>query len=261
MKVLLNHFRVHGAVHAIWVIAVLIFVIAALILMRPNGNAVGEYIAFAASIASLALAIVAIGQSLIANQSFSETVGVLRSSGVNLEQTARNIADTSAALSQQAERMVGEISGLPPAFREISAKIDALRTPQAESDQSLKDAEKVGKPGNRLLENSSVDGVTIGLYVLARSIETKKIIETRAIFPPKTEWDYFVAGVLHTIRTAEPLGIKLSFTRDGARFLFTVQEAGTFDHASVTKSLESFREGALFEKKELVDTYFASDEA
>jgi hypothetical protein len=122
MKALREHLRLHGAVHAVWTIAMLLGIVAALLLMSPNGNAVGEYIAFATSIASLVLAVVAIGHALIANQSFSETVGSLKTSTDGVQAAAREICTVSVELSHQSERLIGEFSELPPAVRAISAR-------------------------------------------------------------------------------------------------------------------------------------------
>lgn len=65
-----SHMQRHGFVHALWTISILILIIASLLLGLPNGNLIGDYIAFSASIAPLVLAVVAIFYSIISNHPF-----------------------------------------------------------------------------------------------------------------------------------------------------------------------------------------------
>ena len=116
------HFQKYGFVHAFWLITILIMIIAGLLLRAPSGDKIGDYIAFAASIASLVLAIVVIFYSMISNQGFSETVGSLKTLATTVHESANDIKLVSSDFVDKASEIFGELSEIRPEVRAISEK-------------------------------------------------------------------------------------------------------------------------------------------
>jgi hypothetical protein len=215
-----------------------------------------NYVSFATTITSLFLGVIAIFYSMISNQAFSETTGSLKESVNNIQIAAQNISETSSNLLEQTGQMMGEISDLPPAFKEISAKIDALSVPQREA------IEKTGKAGKvsaqpYLLQHSTIAAVVVSTYIIACAIRTEKRIVTAEIFAPLSEWDFIIAGVLHGLRAAAPLGLKLDFSKQEASLVFSVSDKGTMEWEEIIKYVETSANKTIMSKKKTVDQYFS----
>lgn len=261
MEALRRHFKLHGAIHAMWIIACLLATIAALLLIMPNGSAVGEYIAFAASIASLVLAVVAIGQTLIANQSFSETIGSLKAVAENVEKTAQNIAGSSASLSQQSEALVSHAEKLPTALASLSDKIDKTIFAEAEVG-SAKTATDTIDPGTLKILERSRFGTRIILYLLARAAQSAKSVDALKVFgSEKTDdkiWSGILAGHLLAIQAFEPCGLKVEQAKDEKGELtaeFKVTSFGTLNGAEIITYINEKESGDAAKKK--ADEYFS----
>ncbi|WP_426264142.1 hypothetical protein [Sphingomonas sp. PWP1-2] len=147
-----EHFRIHGAVHAFWIISILVLIITALLLLVPNGSFLRDYISFASSIASIILAIIAIFYSMFSNQSFSEMVGSLQSSVQNTSQSSAKLEDASNFLTTLADRVSTEISSLSPRFDAVENKIEkGLLTDRIVNSSNLN-----GKMGQRPIIRTSL---------------------------------------------------------------------------------------------------------
>jgi hypothetical protein len=257
MDALRSHFKAHGSVHAVWLIAVLIGIIAALLLIMPNGKSVGDYIAFAASIASLVLAVVAIGQSLIANQSFSETIGSLRASAENVETAARNIADTSNTLSDQSERMIGEVSRLPPAFEELSSRLNERLTPPAFSSGAEEGEPPLLSNPMSLFDNTSYGGKAT-LYIASLARTYSKPIELDKIFQDAV-WQNFVAGYLQALIVSPSFGLKIRLSSEGGGTKFLVDDMGEFPMSDIISQFRNAAQLIQDQNQKRIDSYFAND--
>jgi hypothetical protein len=232
VEVIAHHFRRHGAVHATWVISILIAVIAALLLILPNGNSVGNYIAFAASIASLVLAVVAIAQSLVSNQGLSETLGSLRTAAHTLSDASLNVETASAALDSKIELVVGQVARVPEAVEALSAKFDARQalTSAAESDISEVE-EQQGQSATRQKVSGLKLGTQVSVYAIAKSLK-----ENVAFNPAKLEldeklkpWRSILAGAIIVLHDLKPFGMEIeSFKVDNFGY-FKATSLGELD--------------------------------
>ncbi|HEY0027010.1 MAG TPA: hypothetical protein VGC35_04000 [Allosphingosinicella sp.] len=201
------HFRRHGFIHAGWVIFVLILAIAGLVIVTPAGESLTKYVSFAATVTSLFLGAIAIFYSMISNQSFSETVGSLKSSADDVQIAAKNIADTSTALSGQSERLIEQVSLVPASVNKLSADIaERMEVYAAVEDRPSKE---ITKP-----QNGSNIGAVMAMYAVALAANNGREIDTAAI---KEETDeYFggiLMGVLSAIKMFEPCGVKIEQVR------------------------------------------------
>lgn len=263
MESLREHFRSHGAVHALWLISVLLAIIAALILMSPNGAAVGEYIAFATSIASLVLAVVAIGQTLISNQGFSETVGALRSSADNIQVTARNIADSSSLLSQKAEFISEQAEKVPSVVEALSAKLDDRIFRKSSAEISQADAIGPGRKTEQIYGGSTF-GTIMCLYAMSKAFKENKAIDTSSILSgikAQIGMSGVMLGFLNAMRDLGSCGIVVDYALSDNRHLYRVTNMGSIDPDIVISLFEKYddKEGNL--ERASIDNYFSNYDA
>ncbi|HEX8309040.1 MAG TPA: hypothetical protein VF645_11560 [Allosphingosinicella sp.] len=254
MEALRQHLRNHGVVHSLWTIAVLLLIIAALILATPDGKSVGEYIAFATSIASLVLAVVAIGHALVANQSFSETVGSLKSSAEDVKNAASNVCEVSNVLSKQSDRLLEEVVSLPPAVRALSDKLEAsLLRPSAPASGEAHELPLGPSSDQDVYHAKMAAGVRASLYLIVRSFATGKPIDTNQIFPNDL-WRHWTDGVLHAAVTFQPYGALLVA---GDSSDVKVLGIGSLDPLRVEKSVREIMGNGHAEVIRAIDTYFS----
>ena len=244
------HMEKHLKVHLVWLIIVLSLCTVALIVYQPDADKVNAFISFAATLSSLFLAIVAIFYSMVANQGFSSTLGFLQSSSANVESAARNISETSAALSGQSEKLISELVLLNPTVMGIAEKIDRL-SPSANSEV----AQKITSAGSSLKSRNV--GTTISLYLLVRSFEEKKPIVTGLVFPDRLTWDNYASGFLEAIYLLSPLGIEIERGKQLAPERdYVIKSLGSLDPDSVKKATTTSKEDTVINLKPVVDAYF-----
>lgn len=251
-----SHMRAHGAVHALWTISLLVLIVASLLLGLPNGNLIGDYIAFAASIASLVLAVVAIFYSIISNQSFSETVGTLKSSAEIVKSAADRVCDVSMTLNDQSERLINEVLALPPAVQAISDKIDTKFAPSSNAlDSEGKGQAESDQPLNKI----KTVGAILALYVVGASYRNGKEVDADLMLPKHAIWSNYVAGFLHSLYMFCPGGIGLVRKNNTGTGIYTVTTLGKFKEDDFFAQIAKNDSPDLALMKSLVDNYFSGE--
>ncbi|MBV8688278.1 MAG: hypothetical protein JOZ90_16105 [Alphaproteobacteria bacterium] len=258
-----SHFQKHGIVHSVWLFSILLLTIAALLLEVPNGVIIRDYISFAASIASLILALVAIFYSFIANQGFSGSIEGLSRSSVDLQSAAKNINDTSAALSEQSERLMTEFSVLRPAVQGIAKRMESL-SPLAEgpAPESKAGHLPITAMGSEEAEFSAAVskprgiGATMTLYMIARSAQTGKKIDLRVIAGAQPIWEYYCSGFLDSIYQFSPFGIELSRTPEEDAATYVVHSLGIGDISELFSAVGMSVNKEMATIKAAIDDYF-----
>lgn len=251
------HIAKYGMVHALWLISILVLIIAFLLLNLPDGAMIGDYIAFAASIASLVLAVVAIFYSIIFNQGFSETVGVLKGSADDVKLAASQICDVSTQLNGQSDRLLGEFSQLSPAVLAISDKLDRSLQPSAE----IGDVSSPSEPGNKeeeFLSKFVSGGSAIAIYALALSSLTKIRMTPFKMFPSDLAWQNYISGFL----TSSSLLADMTIRREdqGADETFIVESLGSLTPGTIIEWFNSRSGRISHNMKPVVDKYFGFGE-
>ncbi len=221
-----------------WTVAVLLAIIAALLLRLPNGSAVGEYISFSASIASLVLAVVAIGQALVANQGFSETVGTLRSSSDELRSAATNIAETSATLNQRCEDIIGQVAKVPAAVEALGAKLDEQVASAVKPEVPVRG---LGDDVTYDIINNMPMGGQLSLYVLAKSFVSGKAFDTSDVFSKDTHylWTGVLLGFIFSVMGMNRFNIKVDTIHRGMDTFYKVSSLGDVNAKTCIETLES----------------------
>lgn len=255
MKQIATHFRRHGLIHAIWLFSVLLALIAFLLLRLPNGQSVGDYIAFAASIASLVLAIVAIGQSLLANQSFSETIGSLRQSSEALRNTALNVEKTSGSLSGKMDELAGSVARMPEAFDALSAKIEASQE-LAFSDSTA----EYQTPGRTpVLDKISSFRFASEMILYASAISLKENVpyDPKEVVGEASDfWKGIMTGGTILLADSKFAGITMDDMTVHGSIRVKTLNLGDFEADSLIESIRAERADHEFVKA--IDAYFAA---
>lgn len=241
-----DHFRSHGHVHAIWIIALLVAIVAWLLLGERDGKVINEYISFASSLASLILAVVAIFYAIVSTQSQSESVGALNASVREIASAAGNISRTSAALEEKAESMIGEVRGIAPAFEDLRNRVNAA---------SLDTAPKT-PTGLSILDNVSYGG-KVGFYLVALSLQQSKGFNPYNVFENDAVWSNWIMGFLHAVRAWKPCGVILDFASDDENYVFRASVAGQFPTKDIIARIEETH--SLDEQVKSIKDYFADD--
>lgn len=249
-----DHLQQHGSVHAIWTISVLLLIIAWLALNTPNGELIGQYIGLAASVASLVLALAAIGYAFVSNQGLTETVGALRETSGSIGQAAENIASTSAVLATKAEELTGEVSRVPSAVEALSARLDQTVLRKAE--------EETTQPALKLSDTSVVFSRTrlggqLALFIMAKSFKEGKPFDAGSVFGDGDRiWDGIVLGAILSTQGLKPFGIEIESLTIGTQTFNTVKSLGSLDADLIINSFSSDDNKAAVDLRQKVDTYF-----
>jgi hypothetical protein len=252
-----EHVRKHGAVHSVWMITVLLLVILVLVFRDPDSDRLGTIIGFAASAVSLVLALVAIGYSFVSNQSFSEVVGVLRSSTENIQTAAQNIVESSAALSGQSEVLVGHAEKMPTVVAELSAKLDEKVFSQSNSVSSRVDDDvekaKTGYSQSRF-------GGQLALYAIAMAYKNESVIDPKAIFPEPAQhtWASILVGFILCVMAFKPCEVYLEpvAAEGGNSARYRVKSIGSLDHIDIIKMFSAYDDKDGNKERLAVDNYF-----
>lgn len=246
-----EHFRKHGAIHALWAISILLLVVAWLLLQAPNGQLIGQYIGFAASVASLVLALVAIGYAFVSNQGFNQSVGALEVSSRDIRSAAQNIEEVSRLLSEKTEILTGEVSRVPDAVKALSEKIE---------ENIAKSAEVPTK--KQLLESSTVpyhelrNGAAAALYLIAQSVKHEKPFVLKNVFSEKDQiWAAVISGCIITIDGFKICGIEIDIS--GSDTDTSVKSMGSMDADEIIKSVRKRGDEIISSMRDAIDAYFS----
>jgi hypothetical protein len=235
-----EHFKKHGAVHALWLFSVLVAIIAVLALLVPNGTLIRDYISFASAVSSIILAVIAIFYSMFSNQSFSEMVGSLKSSIQRVEGSSVTLEETSSNLLSLAERISIEVSSLAPRFDAINSKIEERFPPDRISPSPPP------SPGDsNLLNTVMTSGIRASLYIIIKMHETGKRVSLDEIYDTDI-WRRYVGGCLSTLSYLNAYGIKIK-----------VHDAYNYELVSINDD-EVIRINSLMKSKDRSKKYLAS---
>lgn len=178
-------------------------------MMLPRGDVIRDYVSFAASVASLVLALVAIWQSFRSSEELGKTVGALSTSANDMRLAALEITDVTKSLVITSQELTGQLNYLPPAVQAIADKIDRLSPdkdaqPTIITDEPTSPEEFVLPKGKEL----SI-GAIIGTYVLATSSVTGREINVPEALGGNS-LAHYVNGFINAVYLFEPLGIKVA---------------------------------------------------
>lgn len=251
------HFTRHGAVHAIWLIAVLTAIIAWLLLRTPDGKSIGDYIAFAASIASLILAVIAIGYSMLSNEGLIATVGNLNSSSSTIAEAAENIKAQNASLDATISELSGQVADVPASMRALTDRLDQKIASEAEKEApTVGDENAVSKSGFDM--EYARFGVQLTLYILAKAFSSQKPFDAAAVIKDTGGiWPGLIMGGCLIIEQFSPLDVKIEMFKIDDKSLRRVVSFGSIDVQSVLENFPSFSDDDRAGMQAAIDKYFA----
>jgi hypothetical protein len=236
-----DHFRKHGVVHLCWAIGVLTAIIIVLLSGRlGTNNSVKDILAFAVSLTSLVLALIAIIQALVSSGSLSEISTSIRSSIDRINEPVTEISEAARLLNSYSERIDARTQSLEKRLTTIDQQETIKIVPGSQADDK-----------SRFLKTAT-RGVYAAVYACLRSFETGKAINPLDAFSGTTTQRY-IQGCLATFRATELMVIKKV---DNA---FQVTSLKSFDWLS--KDRKSFMDAVKEEYKKEIDGYLVALEA
>lgn len=226
----------HPIIHLAWIIGVLIAIISALLWRLPNGSDLSGYISFAASIASLILAVVAIFQALLSSETFSSSISEIRASAQKIMQETSRLGEASITLGAEADAALKRLSDLPDQITnwrgEMTERLDQMNTGTTPQNE-----ENAPTTSGDILANKSM-GFAIAVYILAVADKSNKYIELDKLFIGKefTISKSYSSGVINTIRYFNICGINI----EGAGNNFQINSLGDLDGENIISYMKKY---------------------
>jgi hypothetical protein len=231
----------------LWVIALLLLILSYVILRLPAGSLVRDFISFAASIASLVLAVVAIFYSIISSERFHQSIASLTDSATLVSEEAKRLEETSSEFNRRADELVAEIKLVPVSvrenFAELGGKVETLMSSSPKGEKSS----RTGSAAKR----RNVVAVTIAFYVVVLAAKTGKAVDLQKLGVDEAIKN-ILFGYFLALRQFKPCDIDM----DGAGYVFQVSSAGDLDADSVTESIERNKDDFVKRTKNQIDLYF-----
>lgn len=244
-----DHFKLHGTVHLLWIITILVALLTGCFILLPNGALVRDYISFASSVSSIILAVVAIFYSIFSNSSFSEMVGSLQSSVERTQASSQLLTTSTSTMAELAEKISLDLSSLEPRFASVESKIEE-RLPPSGLTQAPYQSNSDIKDQNGLLKVRGTIGIGVSLDVVKRMHETGKAFNSTKAFDTEI-WQHYVAGCLALLGSLQPCGIVISRT---ARDTFFLESLGNLQLGALDEAIASTKPADRM--KDLVDNFF-----
>lgn len=221
-------------INLLWTIAVLIMIVAAFAVIAPGGALLQNYISFASAIASILLALVAIGYSFISNSSLSNTLGDLQSATRSLAEQTTRLNAASSGLSDEAEEILKKLSDLPEHVTqlrgEVSKKIDDLA------------ATKIQDQNQELDGGAKSLGHALALYIISRAAEVGRSFAFGDLFVDESMSSarLYTQGVIEALQKYNVNGLRI----EGIEGKYYVNSLGSFDGADIIARANKVRGGA-----------------
>jgi hypothetical protein len=238
----------------IWVIGVLVAINAGLLLRLADGSSVTAYISFAASIASLILAVVAIFYSIISNQNLSGTIERLKEISGNIERTSSGIEDASKDFCEKSNLLMDGLSAVPSSVErmagDLGSRLDLLSSNSLQSPTSDRNVE----PKENL--RGATLGLFLALYVIVLSKKANKAFDTDQIFKQKLVADY-VTACITTLAVCKHKDIEVSFVRRNFQTIST----GKLNSTDIIHQVENSNKKGVKPLARIINTYFGLETA
>lgn len=169
-------------IHFWYIIAILVAIIICLIVSNfGNNTELVGYVSFAATIASIFLAVISIIYAFYSNSQLSQTLGKLDNSSQSLEKTAHSldrssqkVGDISEQLSSEIQKLNETINSIPKSIESMGEKVDKMSLLFQETPNSTKNYDKENVSEKIKLMNNLVYGGLLALYIAFLSQKQKK---------------------------------------------------------------------------------------
>jgi hypothetical protein len=238
-----EHFKTHGMIHLMWIIAVLVLCIVAMITWNPQSKLIQDYISFAATFASLFLAIVAIIYSIVSSDSLSGILSGNLDAVQRITGLAERLDSISQEISNETKALSYEVSKVPDSVKNLQ---DHLSSRLDTFSQSFLPKEKDDAESDINSEDTNI-GFDLSMYTLSIMHESGKSVDTDHIRDNiDSSFGWIIFGIFTTISIMKPCDIELE--RIGSNFKlksFGRIDASAFrskDFSTSTGSIKSIRE-------------------
>lgn len=199
-------------IHLFWIIVILVLSVISLIVYEPSGQIIQNYVSFAAAIASILLALIAIIFSFLSNQTFSETVGDLKGSVEESGNASNDIVTASRALQEAVEKIQNDFSGIGPTVEKISQRMEEYSSPSVAQSDSKPDDANVSPDLFRDITTPGIDGCLLIFLLAEEKGRTEVSFEKMFNVDERDwvrQWGIYCSAVASTMQATQPCNIKI----------------------------------------------------
>lgn len=241
--------------HLAWVSVLLLAAILAQWAFKPNADLILSYLSFAATVASLILAILAIVYTFFSNshllgtsKQISDVTSLLESESGKLKRVADAVEARTDSLEDALASMPKELSSLR---EDLEGQFEKLTKSSLSTSTSRKSDEK----HYSLFKREGTVGTDFAHYLLAKSFETGYSFELEKVFSSGAGiTKNFVFGVLQAVALLEPRGIKIEYAGDS----FRTVSSGSWDYEKILNDRDNIDANAESNSIQQIDDYFDS---
>lgn len=237
--------------HLTWTAVLLTAALAAMVVYAPTGEIVQSYTAFAATIAALVLAVVAIVYSMTSNQGLIQSLGAIQQSAVDVRSETEKLSSASQRFFGQANDMIDRLSGVPESVdqlkTDIGSKLETLVTSQIveESGGQATDSHAI-EPSGRSIAS------VIALYCVKRSFDRAIVVVPSKMFEDRYLAG-FVLGYFQSMKEFRPCQVEI----EGLSTEFLVKSLGTLNLDEFIDGVEKSKNEALRKYVPKLKEYFS----
>jgi hypothetical protein len=161
-------------IHAAYIIGILLAVIVLLASIRFGSiPGLADRLSFALTLASLLLAVLAIGYNVITNTSFSKTISTLEDASKDIATTSRSVSESAKDLSTKIEVIPSRLESMEGKFAEMSLLIKQPTDKQTQTSSDVTEVNRISQMVEYFIKKDDVGGMLI-IYICSLSLKMKK---------------------------------------------------------------------------------------
>ena len=248
-------FAGHWHVHALWLIALLVFTNTWNLLKLTDGESVRDFLSFAASIASMILAIVAIFYAFVSNRDSLINLGKIGQSSERASEASFAVRETTDRLGDLIDELNSKFGAIEPAVSTVAEQME-----QIHALMDPKPTKKITSGGEIDLGQKVSGGSVVSLYLLLKAFQTQKFIDVQKVFSESDVWVTFAGGFFGAVQFFKPCNIRI----DSDDSQFFVRSLGELDPSEITALINSKKKTDkrqnVLDRFDEIDAYFAEDE-
>jgi|TARA_R100000501_G_C2614812_1_gene108604 hypothetical protein len=206
----------------------LVLCVIALIVDVPSGNVIREYVSFAAAIASIVLALVAIIYSFIANKDFSDLTSRLHKSSMDVEAGVSKLSDLFDRVVLRTDEIHASVSDQKKTLVNLEERLNEGLSEPYSTDPTLPSGdsavgfEKLWGEGNVAL------GGVLTFYAIYASYHSKNVIDSKLMLKSAAAVN-FSNGFLYGLSIHTFCGIRIERADHGDVSIYHCTDLGAFD--------------------------------
>ena len=233
----------------------MLLIIAALISYVPNGDTVQSYISFAAAVASIVLAVIAIFYSMISNSSLLSSISSLRGLDGELEQQAKNLESISEGLNEKIVSLSDKIESIPTQIEKMDKSLHKRMNEISISDKVDSDS-SLSAQSSKYISGKMTVGLGISIYLIAMAAKKGKPFKIDDVFDGSKIVSKYVEGCLAALSAIKYKGLKL----ESEKGIYNIGSVGQLEIDKILENSSKRKHKVWVFAVEKITKYFSEDD-